>query len=61
MTKRELKVILNGVRSAQNIIEALGFENYPYGMVKDHEIQDLYYSLNDMCILLDEKIQKTKD
>lgn len=61
MTKKELTVILNSVRHAQNNIEVLGFENYPYGMAEDEDIRKMYYELNDMCILLGEKIQKTND
>lgn len=57
MTKKELSVILNSIRNAQNNIEVLGFENYPYGMAEDKDIQKMYYELNDMCILLNEKIK----
>lgn len=57
MTKKELNVILNSVRHAQNNIEVLGFENYPYGMAEDEDIRKMYYELNDMCILLNEKIK----
>lgn len=58
MTKKELTVILNSVCHAQNNIEVLGFENYPYGMAEDEDIRKMYYELNDMCILLGEKIEK---
>ena len=57
MTKKELNVIFNSVRHAQNNIEVLGFENYPYGMAEDKDIRKMYYELNDMCILLNEKIK----
>lgn len=57
MTKKELSVILNSVRHAQNNIEVLGFENYPYGMAEDEDIRKMYYELNDMCILLSAKIE----
>ena len=57
MTKKELSVILNSIRNAQNNIEVLGFENYPYGMAEDEDIRKMYYKLNDMCILLNEKIK----
>lgn len=57
MTKKELNVILNSVRHAQNNIEVLGFENYPYGMAEGEDIRKMYYELNDMCILLNEKIK----
>lgn len=57
MNKKELTVILNSVRHARNNIDVLGFENYPYGMTKDKDIQKMYYELNDMCILLSTKIK----
>lgn len=50
MTKKELSVILNSIRNAQNNIEVLGFE-------EDEDIRKMYYELNDMCILLNEKIK----
>lgn len=61
MTKKELTVILNSVRHTQNNIEVLGFENYPYGMAEDEDIRKMYYDLNDMCILLGEKIKKARN
>lgn len=57
MTKKELTVILNSIRNAQNNIEVLGFENYPYGMAEDEDIRKMYYELNAMCILLSAKIE----
>lgn len=57
MNKKELTVILNSVRHALNNIDVLGFENCPYGMIKDKDIQKMYYELNDMCILLSTKIK----
>lgn len=61
MTKKELSVILNSIRNAQNNIEALGFENYPYGMAEDEDIRKMYYELNDMCILLTAKINGARN
>lgn len=61
MTKKELNVILNSVRHAQNNIEVLGFENYPYGMAEDEDIRKMYYELNDMCILLTAKINRASN
>lgn len=61
MTKKELTVILNSVRHAQNNIEVFGFENYPYGMVEDEDIRKMYYELNDMCILLSAKIKRASN
>lgn len=61
MTKKELTVILNSVRHAQNNLEVLGFENFPYGMAEDEDIWKMYYDLNDMCILLDEKIKEASN
>jgi hypothetical protein len=60
MTKKELSVILNSIRNAQNNIEVLGFENYPYGMAEDEDIRKMYYELNDMCILLNKKIKRAR-
>ena len=60
MGKKELEVILSGIRHAQHNIEILGFENYPYGMAKDEDIRKMYYQLNDMCLLLSGKIAKMK-
>ena len=61
MKKRELESIQYAVRCAQNIIESLGFENYPYGMTEDKDIRELYYDLNDICILLSKKIKKASN
>lgn len=61
MTKKEFTVILNSVRHAQNNLEVLGFENYPYGMAEDEDIRKMYYDLNDMCILLGEKIKEASN
>lgn len=61
MTKKELNVILNSVRHAQNNIEVLAFENYPYGMAEDEDIRKMYYELNDMCLLLDKKIKRASN
>ena len=61
MTKKELSVILNSIRNAQNNIEVFGFENYPYGMTEDEDIRKMYYELNDMCILLGKKIKKASN
>ena len=61
MTKKELNVILHGVRHARNNIDVLGFENYPYGMTEDKDIQKMYYELNDMCILLSAKIKRASN
>lgn len=61
MTKKELSVILNSIRNVQNNIEALGFENYPYGMAKDEDIRKMYYELNGMCILLSAKIKRARN
>lgn len=61
MKKRELKTIQHTIRCAQNTIEALGFENYPYDMTEDKDILKMYYALNDMFILLSKKIKKASN
>jgi len=56
MNKKELKAILSGISHVQRIIEVLGFENYPYEMIMDEDLRKMYYGLNDMAILLYQKI-----
>ena len=55
MTKKELCVIQDCIRAAQNSIKNLACENYPYSEFCDPDIKDMYYHLNDMCRLLTRK------
>lgn len=60
MSKKELDAILSGIRHVQRIIEAFGFENYPYEMTMDEDLRKMYYKLNDMAILLNQKIDNNQ-
>ena len=51
MTEKELRVIKECIRAAQNSIRELACENYPLGEFCDPDIKDMYYHLNDMCRL----------
>ena len=56
MTKKELIVIRRCICSAQEAIEQLACENYPYSKFCDSDFRDMFYSLNSMAISLTSKI-----
>ena len=57
MTKKELNVILKSLSHAQDVIEDLACENYPWSTFKDNELRDMFYRLNDMCLTIDKKLE----
>lgn len=58
MTKKELKVIRSCISAAQDAIEHLATENYPYTDFCDEDLSDIFYQLNSMCILLTDKMEE---
>ena len=58
MTKKELIVIQRCICSAQEAIEQLACENYPYSGFCDAAFHDMFYSLNSMAISLTSKIDE---
>ena len=59
MGSKEISVIREQIRSAMNVIEILSRPSGKYGYddFYDGDIRDLYYNLNDMVILLGEKME----
>lgn len=59
MVKNEIAVIRSQIRSTMDIIEILARPSGKYGYDDfcDEDIRDLYYNLNDMVILLGEKME----
>ena len=60
MTKKELNVILKALNHAQEIIEDLACENYPWTPFEDPELRDMFYRINDMCITVNRKMEATR-
>ena len=60
MTKKELTVILKALSHAQDVIEDLACENYPWTPFEDPELRDLFYRLNDMCITVNRKMEASR-
>lgn len=58
MDRKSLIVIQNCVRNAKNTIEHLACDNYPYTEFYDSELREMFYSLNDFCIKLSNKIDE---
>lgn len=58
MDKKSLEVVLDAIRHAQNTVETLLTENFPYTDFEDSDIRDLFYKLNDMGLALVQKIEK---
>ena len=56
MTIKEMKTILFAIRNAKASIEELACENYPDTEFEDEDFRNMFYSLNDMCITINEKI-----
>lgn len=57
MTIKEMKTILFAIRNAKAAIEELACEHYPDTAFEDEEFRTMFYSLNDMCITINEKIE----
>ena len=60
MTNKELTVILKALNHAQEVIEDLACENYPWAPFEDPELRDMFYRLNDMCIAVNRKMEATR-
>lgn len=60
MTKKELNVILKALDHAQEVIEDLACENYPWTQFEDPELRDMFYRINDMCITVNRKMEATR-
>lgn len=60
MTKKELNVILKSLDHAQEVIEDLACENYPWTQFEDPELRDMFYRINDMCITVNRKMEATR-
>lgn len=56
MDKKKLEIILDGIWHVKNTISTLCCENYPMTPFEDDDLSEMFYSLNDMCILLGQKI-----
>lgn len=57
MTKKELCVIRECIRGAQQVIKSLACEDYPFTEFCDSDFRDMYYSLNSMAMSLTSKIE----
>ena len=60
MTKKELNVIWKALSHAQEVIEDLACENYPWTPFEDPELSDMFYRLNDMCITVNRKMEASR-
>ena len=60
MKKKELNVIWKALNHAQEVIEDLACENYPWTPFEDPELSDMFYRLNDMCITVNKKLEATR-
>lgn len=56
MTTKEMKTILFAIRNAKTAIEELACEHYPDTEFQDEDFRKMFYTLNDMCITINEKI-----
>lgn len=61
MTKKNLNAILSSVRGTMGVIECLAYENYPYEITEDQDIQKMYYCLNDICVMLFRKFDAAEN
>ena len=56
MDEKRLEAIQGSVRHARDTINVLA-RNYPDTPVEDDDLRKMFYSLNEMCILLSQKIR----
>lgn len=56
MTVKELRVIYDAIWNAKSAIENLACENYPRTPFVDNDLNDMFYTLNDMNIKLTAKM-----
>lgn len=57
MDEKRLEAIQGAVRHARDTISVLACENWPATPVEDNDLSKMFYALNDMCILLSQKIR----
>lgn len=57
MDEKRLEAIYGAVRHAKETVEVLACENFPYTNFEDDDLRKMFYDLNDMCILLSQKIR----
>ena len=60
MTKKELNVIWKALNHAQEVIEDLACENYPWTQFEDPDLRDMFYRINDMCITVNKKLEAAR-
>ena len=60
MTVKEMNCMREAIRCAQNVIEQLACENYPYTEFEDEDFHSMFYQLNGMCIAIGKKIEAAK-
>ena len=58
---RKLKTILAALRHARETIELLANENFPYTDFEDDEIRLMFYELNNMAIVMSNKIDDLEE
>ena len=56
MTIKELECVASAIRHTKEVIAQLGCENYPFSQFDDEDIGEMFYSLNDMVMAIDGKI-----
>ncbi len=58
MKRKELEVIQNSIRTVRDNMGILLAEDGHYRNIQDAELRKLYYDLNDMCLLLGQKMEE---
>lgn len=61
MNKKSFLIILEAIRNAKNTVEHLGTENFPYTEFLDSDLEEIFFDLIKMEILIYEKIEKLKE
>ena len=57
MNKKELRLIRNIITNAQDAIELLACDNYPYTDFHDDYFREVFYQLNDIAFSISKKIE----
>lgn len=62
MDKKEIKIVLKAVMSAQDIVGFVALPNGKYGYedFKDRQLRDIYYKLNYICLDLIHRLETTE-
>lgn len=58
MKKQKLIAMLKSILGTKAVVETLGSENYPMQPFDDSDIREIFYSLNNMALLLYKKIDE---